>query len=202
MGSTASEIRAERQVSIDMSLPQKRRDPECASLTWMSYLTAAIAALRINQKPNKKNSMKSAPAKLINVCSYRVIYGDTDQMGIVYYANYLRWFEKGRSEFLRQIGLPYGSIEQQGYSFPVVEVTCRYMQSARYDDVVQIETDLAELGRASLHFQYRILREADRCLLATGSTKHACLDRDGRLKRMPKFLQDAAGPPNVSRSQR
>lgn len=135
--------------------------------------------------------MERTPAKITNVCSYRVIYGDTDQMGIVYYANYLRWFEKGRSEFLRQIGLPYARIEQQGFSFPVVEVHCRYTQSARYDDLVSIETELAELNRASLHFQYRILREADGCLLATGATKHACLDRDGRLKRMPKFLQDA-----------
>ena len=135
--------------------------------------------------------MKIAPAKIINQCSYRVIYGDTDQMGIVYYANYLRWFEKGRSEFLRQIGLPYSIIEQQGFSFPVVEVNCRYAQSAHYDDVVQIETELPEFGRASIHFQYRILREADGCLLATGTTKHACLDRAGRLKRMPKFLQDA-----------
>jgi acyl-CoA thioester hydrolase len=85
-----------------------------------------------------------------NITRYRVIYGDTDQMGVVYYANYLRWFERGRSEFLRQIGLPYGLIEQQGFHFPVTEVSCRYAASARYDDVVQIETELAELGRASL----------------------------------------------------
>ena len=76
--------------------------------------------------------MKIAPAKIINQCSYRVIYGDTDQMGIVYYANYLRWFEKGRSEFLRQIGLPYSIIEQQGFSFPVVEVRYSLVTRSRY----------------------------------------------------------------------
>lgn len=135
--------------------------------------------------------MKNFLHALTNVTTYRVIYGDTDQMGVVYYANYLRWFERGRSEFLRQIGLPYSRIEQQGYHFPVVEVSCRYIQSARYDDVVRIETELVDLGRASLSFAYRIYRESDQCLLATGSTKHACLDKNAQVSRMPKVLEDA-----------
>lgn len=135
--------------------------------------------------------MKESSRALINMTTYRVIYGDTDQMGVVYYANYLRWFERGRSEFLRQIGLHYSTIEQQGYHFPVVEVSCRYTQSARYDDVVRIETELVDLGRASLSFAYRIYRESDQCLLATGSTKHACLDKNAQVSRMPKILEDA-----------
>ena len=135
--------------------------------------------------------MPSAPPPVTNVTSYRVIYGDTDQMGVVYYANYLRWFEKGRSEFLRQIGLPYSMIEQQGFNFPVVEVSCRYSQSARYDEVIQIETALVELSRASLSFDYRIVREADKGVLASGSTRHACVDRSGRVIRTPKFLEAA-----------
>ena len=135
--------------------------------------------------------MRESSRALNNVTTYRVIYGDTDQMGVVYYANYLRWFERGRSEFLRQIGLPYSTIEQQGYHFPVVEVSCRYTQSARYDDVVRIETELVDLGRASLSFAYRIYRESDQCLLATGSTKHACLDKNAQVSRMPKILEDA-----------
>ena len=129
--------------------------------------------------------------RITNVTSYRVIYGDTDQMGVVYYANYLRWFEKGRSEFLRQIGLPYSMIEQQGYHFPVVEVSCRYAQSARYDDDIRIETELMEVGRAALSFSYRILREADGCLLATGTTRHASIDNAGRITRIPKIFLDA-----------
>jgi acyl-CoA thioester hydrolase len=96
--------------------------------------------------------MQSVRAQITNITSYRVIYGDTDQMGVVYYANYLHWFERGRSEFLRQIGLPYAVIEQQGFHFPVVEVSCRYTQSARYDDVIRIETQLTEVGRAALSF--------------------------------------------------
>lgn len=129
--------------------------------------------------------------KITNLTSYRVIYGDTDQMGVVYYANYLRWFERGRSEFLRQIGLPYSTIEAAGFHFPVAEVSCRYTHSACYDDVVEIETELTELGRASLSFHYRITRETDRCLLASGSTRHACIDQGGQLTRIPKSLHEA-----------
>ena len=131
-----------------------------------------------------------AGANIINVTTYRVIYGDTDQMGVVYYANYLRWFETGRCEFLRQIGLPYSTIEQQGFHFPVTEVNCRYASSARYDDNVQIATELTELGRASLLFVYRISRESNNDLLATGSTKHACIDQAGKVARIPAILLD------------
>lgn len=135
--------------------------------------------------------MTQPAARLKAVTSYRVIYGDTDQMGVVYYANYLRWFEKGRAEWLRQIGLPYGEIERQGFHFPVAEVTCRYFHPSRYDEVVQIETELAELGRATLTFNYRITRETDDVLLATGSTKHACTDHAGHVARIPKILANA-----------
>ena len=135
--------------------------------------------------------MQQKPLKLTNRTSYRVIYGDTDQMGVVYYANYLRWFERGRSEFLRQIGLPYSTIERGGIHFPVVEVTCRYAQSARYDELIQIETALAEVGRASLSFEYRIQLEAANTILATGTTKHASINASGQIVRIPKNLLDA-----------
>jgi len=128
---------------------------------------------------------------LTNLTTYRVIYGDTDQMGVVYYANYLRWFERGRSEFLRQIGLPYANIEAAGFHFPVAEVTCRFAQSARYDDVIEIATALAELSRVYLLFEYQISRQTDHHVLATGSTKHACINRQGQVKRIPKMLIDA-----------
>jgi acyl-CoA thioester hydrolase len=112
-------------------------------------------------------------------------------MGVVYYANYLRWFERGRSEFLREIGLPYAAIEKAGFHFPVIDVVCHYTQSARYDDIVQIESQLSAIGRASLIFTYRILRDLDKTLLATGSTKHACIDDESQVTRIPKSLQAA-----------
>jgi acyl-CoA thioesterase FadM len=92
--------------------------------------------------------MKKSPVK--NITSYRVIYGDTDQMGVVYYANYLRWFEQGRSEFLRQIGLPYSIIEQQGFHFPVVEASCRYVESAATMNLFKSKPNCASAGALRL----------------------------------------------------
>ncbi len=114
------------------------------------------------------------PDDQTNRISYRVIYGDTDQMGVVYYANYLRWFEMGRSELLRQIGLPCPTIEARGFYFPVTEVACRYHRSARFDDAIIIETSLVSVGRASLMFGYRIFRAENDFLLTTGSNQ-TCL---------------------------
>ena len=126
-----------------------------------------------------------------NVSSYRVIYGDTDQMGVVYYANYLRWFERGRTELLRQIGLPYASIEEKGFFFPVIEVSCRYLKPARFDDEIMIETRLIALTRASLEFSYKISRQNNGQLLAEGATRHACVDREGKATRISHALENA-----------
>jgi acyl-CoA thioester hydrolase len=117
-----------------------------------------------------------------------VIYGDTDKMGVVYYANYLRWFEKGRSELLRQIGLPYGSIEDEGFHFPVIEVRCRYHKPARYDDMITIETQLTEMSRATLSFRYKIHKGDENDPIAEGTTKHACVNATGRIVRIPNHL--------------
>ncbi len=121
-------------------------------------------------------------------CALRVIYGDTDQMGVVYYANYLRWFEAGRAQFLRVKGVSYSAFERDlGLLLPVSEATVSYRSPARYDDLVTVETSLAEVKRVSARFEYRVVRGAD--LLATGSTVHACVDRDGRIRRLPpEFL--------------
>ena|SRR5919198_4155059 len=124
-----------------------------------------------------------------NSSSYRVIYGDTDQMGVVYYANYLRWFEFGRTEFLREFGMPYASIEETGLYFPVTEVWCNYHKPARFDDLVIIETSLTSLGRASLTFSYAVTRQENGELLVTGWTKHASVDREGMVTKIPPQLE-------------
>jgi len=120
----------------------------------------------------------------------RVIYGDTDQMGVVYYANYLRFFEAGRNEFIRAKGLRYRDFEaRHRLMLPVVEAGVRYQVPARYDDLVSVETSLSEMRRASARFDYRLVRD-DGELLATGHTIHACVDLDGRIQRMPQELLD------------
>src|SRR4051812_26555855 len=98
-----------------------------------------------SEDDDMKTARSGTDDNVKNLATYRIIYGDTDQMGVAYYANYLRWFEIGRSELLRMIGLPYGTIEAQGFHFPVTEVTCRYAQSARYDDLIEIETEIARM---------------------------------------------------------
>ena len=135
--------------------------------------------------------MSSSKPNNSNVTTYRVIYGDTDQMGVVYYANYLRWFERGRGELLRASGIPYVAIERRGMHFPVAELSCRYFKPARYDDLIIIETRITSVSRASLTFAYRIMREAEGALLASGSTKHACVDGQGRVMRIQRDLMTA-----------
>jgi len=137
--------------------------------------------------------MTTPDSASFNVTPYRVIYGDTDQMGVVYYANYLRWFERGRCEFLRQLGAPYGEIEARGIHFPVVEAHCRYVRPARYDDLILIESRLDTVSRATLVFRYRILREGEALALAAGSTKHACVDGAGKVFRIPIDLVQTLG---------
>ncbi len=121
--------------------------------------------------------------------AFRVRYGDTDQMGWAYYANYLRWFEVGRAEMMRALGRSYREVEEgMGVLLPVLQARCRYFQGARYDDLVVVETGVARLQRASVTFAYRIVREHDGALLATGITEHCCVDRSGRAVRPPAEL--------------
>ena len=118
----------------------------------------------------------------------RVIYGDTDQMGVVYYANYLRYFEAARNEFIRAKGLRYRDFEERfGLLLPVAEASVSYKSPARYDDLLTVEISLGETRRASARFEYRLLRD-DGTLLCTGHTVHACVDRAGKLQRLPSEL--------------
>jgi acyl-CoA thioester hydrolase len=121
---------------------------------------------------------------------YRVIYGDTDNMGIAYYANYLRMFEIGRTELLRAWGLPYCEIESRGILLPVSEVHCKYMTPARYDDVVIIHASLDTTMKAGLKVDYRITSEDEATVHVTGYTTHAFLNREGRVIRPPAFIRE------------
>lgn len=130
------------------------------------------------------------PDELPEVTRLRVIYGDTDQMGVVYYANYLRYFEAGRNELLRRLGVNYRSFEEaEGRLLPVVEVAVRYRRPARYDDELAIHVAIPRVARASLTFVYAIRRVADGEELVTGQTVHACVDAAGKLARIPDAIR-------------
>lgn len=115
----------------------------------------------------------------------RVIYGDTDQMGVVYYANYFRYFEASRAEYFRARGGAYTEVEREGFGLPVVAAHCDYKAPARYDDLLVVDVHVAELRRASLRFDYEVRREADGAVLATGHTVHACVGPKGRPTGLP-----------------
>lgn len=136
------------------------------------------------------------------ITKLRVIYGDTDMMGVAYYANYLRWFEAGRNELIRERGMTYKQFEERGLILPVAEVEVKYLKSAHYDDLIEIHTRVAELGRVRVGFEYEIWRaetpatdtepeKGERELLATGVTVHACLTRkDGKPERIPEDVAE------------
>ena len=122
--------------------------------------------------------------------TYRVIYGDTDNMGQAYYGNYFRWFEIGRSEMFRSLGFPYKAVEENGIFLPVAESHCKYTSPAKYDDILVIETSLDTKLKAGIKFDYNIYREDGHTLIARGYTKHPCVNREGKVVRPPKFLKE------------
>ena len=130
---------------------------------------------------------------LREVARARVIYGDTDQMGMVYYANYLRYFEIARNEYLRVVGQTYRAFEEShGLMLPVVEAHVSYHKPARYDDELVISAAVQVRGAATARFDYEIHRgHGER--LASGYTIHACITRDGRVVRLPDELRAAVG---------
>jgi acyl-CoA thioester hydrolase len=115
----------------------------------------------------------------------RVRYAETDQMGVVYHSNYLIWFEVGRVEFIRQMGLNYKQMEEEGCGIAVADVRVRYRSPARYDDELVIETRLLAARGAVIRFGYRILRVADGLLLCEGETFHVCVGMDMKKRSLP-----------------
>lgn len=122
--------------------------------------------------------------------SLRVRYAETDQMGVVYHANYLVWMEMGRVELVRSLGLSYRDIEEQERLFlSVVEAECRYIFAARYDQEIIVETLLHRANPRLVEFAYRVLDAKTSRLLATGRTKHVWLGKDLRPARLPARYQ-------------
>jgi len=117
----------------------------------------------------------------------RVRYVETDQMGVVYHANFFSWFEVGRVELCRQLGFEYKRMEAEDDSYIVVaEAQCRYKRPARFDDLLTIRTRITQAQRRTIRFAYEILNQATREVIATGETFHVICDRHGRPKSLPE----------------
>ena len=121
----------------------------------------------------------------------RPIFGDVDAMNVVYYGNYLRFFEKGRCEFMRTSGRTYAELTARGVQLPAVEAHLRYLRPARYDDPLVVETRLSWVKKASLRFDYRILKEnsdGNQEVLTTGYTVHGCVNSEGQVRPLPDWM--------------
>lgn len=122
---------------------------------------------------------------LFSETKLRVRYAETDQMGIVYHSNYLIWFEVGRTELFRNLGLPYTLFEEQGLSLAVIEASCRYRQPAKYDDELVVCTHLEKFTSRIITFSYKVMKE--NILLTDGKTSHVFLNKKGRVEDVRKY---------------
>ena len=124
----------------------------------------------------------------VRITRLRVRYAETDRMGVVYYANYLVWFEVARTDWLRETGWSYREMESAGVSLPVIEAHCQYRQPARYDDEIEIRTQARLISPVRIRFDYEVVRDAT--VLASGHTVHAAVDGTGRPCRLPGRVRE------------
>ena len=124
-----------------------------------------------------------------SISQIEVRYAETDMMGIVYHANYLPWLEIGRTQLLREQGIPYKEIENRGLRLPVLEVNLKYKRPATYDDTITIISRIVEKPLVKIRIEYEVKRGEE--LLATGYTVHAFMDTNNRAVKAPKFFHEA-----------
>ena len=125
----------------------------------------------------------------------KVRFVETDLMGVVHHSNYFRWFEMARVEYLRQVGILLTDMMAEDIVFPITNVDCKYSASAKFDDYILIEAVLANVSKVKMVFTYRVLREQDGTLLATGSTQNAFTNKQGKIIRLPdKYFEKLHEP--------
>ena len=125
-----------------------------------------------------------------SVTTLRVRYAETDKMGVVYYANFLVWFEVARADLMRSLGWTYREMETAGVSLPVVEAHCEYRRPARYDDEIEVRTEGCMVSPVRMRFTYAVVRRADQVVAAEGYTLHAAVDANGRPCRLPARVKE------------
>lgn len=130
---------------------------------------------------------------MMHSIAFRVRYSETDAMGYVHHSNYFRYFEMGRTELMRKMGLSYREFEEKGYRLPVIETYCKYIKPAYYDDFLELETRVGFIKRASMKFEYILVRKEDGEKIAESYTLHACTDEKGRVVKIPDFFFERTG---------
>jgi acyl-CoA thioester hydrolase len=141
------------------------------------------------QKHVRDSGEKTPPKNNWHETKIRVRYKDTDRMGVVYYGNYLTYFEIGRAELMRDLGFPYSAFESDGYSLVVIEANAKYHSNVGYDTLVTVRTKISDLRRVRVSFKYEIVD--DQCgLLVSGYTVHACVNSNSKPMRIPTELRE------------
>lgn len=119
-----------------------------------------------------------------------VRYAETDRMGIVHHSNYPIWFEAGRTDFIKKIGLPYSKIEEKGILLPLIELKCRYLGSAGYEDEILIKTSLKAVSLSRITFSYEAVRIDENKLITTGETMHVWANKDMKPVNIKKYMPE------------
>jgi acyl-CoA thioester hydrolase len=119
--------------------------------------------------------------------AYQIIFGDTDQMGVVYYGNYMRFFEGARASYWRSLGRNYKDLEAAQIALPVIEAHCNYKRPAHYEDLIEVDVRVGEVRAASLRFEYTVFRGTD--VLAEGYTRHAVIGANGKPRALPDDMR-------------
>ena len=136
-----------------------------------------------------------------NLTKVRVLFADTDAMGVVYHTNYIKWFELGRNELMRQLGVPYTELVKLSLHLPLINVGCEYLKFAVYDQLLTIETEFDYIRKATIKFNSRIWDENRENLLAEGYTIHACINHEGKLRRIPKLLLELTDQYHINKGE-
>jgi acyl-CoA thioester hydrolase len=136
-----------------------------------------------------------------NLTKVRVLFADTDAMGVVYHTNYIKWFELGRNEFMRQLGIPYTELGKLSLNLPLIKVNCDYLKFATYDQLLVIETKFDYIKKATIRFNSRIWDENKESLLVEGYTIHVCTNYEGKIRRIPKLLIELSNKYNISKGE-
>lgn len=134
-----------------------------------------------------------------NFTNVRVLFADTDAIGVVYHTNYIKWFELGRNELMRQLGVPYTELVKLSLHLPLINVGCEYLKFAVYDQLLTIETEFDYIRKATIKFNSRIWDENRENLLAEGYTIHACINHESKLRRIPKLLLELTNQYHISK---
>jgi acyl-CoA thioester hydrolase len=137
---------------------------------------------------------KPSEGCFVSISLYRVLYVDTDLMGIVNNANYFRFFEQGRGDYLRDRGVPYSLIEERGIRSPLTEAWAHFYHPFQYDDLIRMESWISQIKKASFMFDYRLYKDGDPTLRVAGRTLHATLNLENKVVKLPAWLINVIGP--------